>query len=197
MIGQSGNFNNDLTVPPMRSMRYDSPAQLYAAVPEVAAFTKHRPSVEEDNFYYFQRLKGSTTPEDAITFAAFSAEARSAIHWAMQAVRTTLPEPGPEDAELLIAIGQWMDYPGNETRWRALQLALFAPRRSPIVYIGLAVGWSGGIMAPNDPSRPPVWRTASAVNAALLTTLARGGAEQRSVNMARILDAATSLFRGR
>ncbi|MQQ10626.1 hypothetical protein GFB49_19405 [Epibacterium sp. SM1979] len=190
-----GEQGNDLTVPPLRTLRHDSPSALYNALPEVAAFTKHRPMVEEDSFSYFERLRGSTTPEDAITFTAFAAEAKFSIHWALQAARSILPDPAAEEVHLLTAITQWLDAPGNQTRWRTLQLALFAHQRTPFVYLGLAVGWSGGMMAPNDPCRPPLWRSPCAVNAALLTTLARGGAEQRSVHMARILDASSPLFR--
>ena len=195
MSDQIVDPNADLTVPPVSTLRCTTPSELYATVPQIANFTKHSPAEDEDNYDYFERLKYSTTPEDAVTFAAFAAETKIAIHWGMQSVHAILPEPGPEDRPLLSAIAQWMQYSRNENRWQVLQLALFARRRTPLVYLGLAVGWSGGMIAPNDPSRPPLWRSPSAINAALLTSVAQAGADRRSVNMAHILDFPAAFFR--
>lgn len=195
MTEQSSDDSTDHTIPPVNTLRYASPSVLYTAIPLVANYTKHRPMADEDNFSYFERLRGSTTPEDAITFGAFAAKSKFAIHWGLQSLQAMQLEPGPEDMPILDAIGQWLEYPGNENRWRVLQLALFAPKRSPLIYMGLAVGWSGGMVAPNDPSNPPHWRSPCAVNAALLTSVALCGAENRSVNLARVMDLSAALFR--
>lgn len=185
----------DLTIPPLRVLRYDAPVQLYAEIPKISAFTKHVPQEDEDNFSYLDRLRRSTTPEDAVTFAAFATEPRSSISWGVQSVRAVVPDPNPDDLQLLSWISQWLEHPSDETRWRTMQVAMFAPRRSAFVYLGLAVGWSGGALAPNDHSAPPSWRAPRAVNAAVLTAIAKAGATNRSVNLARVLDLASNMFR--
>ena len=188
-------LDSEHTMPPKRSLRIDSPQALYRSMPEVGIFTKHRPNEHEDALGYLERLRSSTTPEDAVTYAAFAAEPKMAISWGVDCVRMNQPNLSPEDSHLANAVLQWLEYPGHETRWHAMQSALFAPRRTPLVYLGLAVGWSGGPMAPNDPSAVPLWRTPKAVNAAVLSSIATLGLDHRSVSLARVLDLAAGLFR--
>ncbi|PJI84250.1 hypothetical protein BC777_3790 [Yoonia maricola] len=187
--------DEDHTVPPRRALRFEQPIDLYREIPEIALFTKHRPFEGEDPLEFLYRLRGSTTPEDAITYSAFAPEPTVAISWGLEAVRSTLHEVPPDDAELIVLLGQWLDHPTVENRWRVMQTALFAPRRSAIVYLGLAVGWSGGALAPNDPVSVPRWRAPKAVNAGVLRALGQVPFERRSVSMARILDLAVGLFR--
>lgn len=187
--------DDDHTVPPRRSLRVDQPIELYRKIPEVALFTKHRPLEHEDPLEFLYRLRGSTTPEDAITYSAFAPEPAAAINWGMQAVRNTMQELPPEDVNLAALLGQWLDHPTAENRWHVMHVALFAPRRSAVVYLGLAAGWSGGALAPNDPVNVPSWRAPKAVNAGVLRALGQVPFEHRSVSMARVLDLATELFR--
>lgn len=189
------DLDQDHTIPPLRTLRLDSPIDLYRDIPEVAGFTKHKPEPDEDPLQYFERLRGSTTPEDAITYTAFATEPQVAIGWGVEAIRITLPDLPPDELQLMSWISQWMDNPSSDNRWRTMQVALFAPRRSATVYLGLAVGWSGGALAPNDPVAVPPWRSPKAVNAAILRALGQLSLEQRSVCLARVLDLAAGLFR--
>ncbi|MEM9435586.1 MAG: hypothetical protein AAGA15_00985 [Pseudomonadota bacterium] len=183
------------TIPPVQTLRYDKPHDLYLNMPEVADFTKHRPEPDEDAFGFLERLRGSTTPEDAITYTAFAAKPELAIRWGADVVRMTLTNMPHDEEQLLNWVQLWVENPSSENRWRTLQVALFAPRRSPAVYLGLAVGWSGGPFAPNDPVMIPDWRTPRAVNSAVLRSVSQVGLHQRSVVMARVLDLAAGLFR--
>lgn len=185
----------DQTIPPQSSLRYDRPYDLYRGIPEISGFTRHRPSENEDPLSYLDRLRSSTTPEDAITYTAFATEPRVAIQWGLNSVRMTLPDIPPDEVQLMSWVTQWVEHPTTDNRWRTLQVALFAPRRSPAVYLGLAVGWSGGPLAPNDPVSVPNWRSPRAVNAAILRAIGQVGLDQRSVRLARILDLAAGLFR--
>lgn len=183
------------TIPPMQTLRFDKPFDLYQHLPEVDDFTKHRPEKDEDSYSFLQRLRASTTPEDAITYTAFAATPQLAIRWGADVVRTTLTQMPHDEEQLLTWVQTWAENPSAENRWRTLQVALFAPRRSPAVYLGLAVGWSGGPFAPNDPVAVPAWRTPRAVNSAVLRSISQVGLEQRSVALARALDLAAGLFR--
>ncbi|QUJ78241.1 hypothetical protein KDD17_17275 [Sulfitobacter albidus] len=164
-------------------------------MPEIAGFTKHRPTDGEDALSFLERLRASTTPEDAVTYSAFAAQPSTSIAWGVESVRITLPDMSADDLQMLAWITQWIDNPVSETRWRVMRAAMYAPRRTAVVYLGLAVGWSGGALAPNDPITAPAWRTPKAVNAAILRAIGQVGIEQRSVSLARILDLAAGLFR--
>lgn len=185
----------DRTVPPVQALRFLSPVDLYRSIPEIAGFTKHRPEEGEDALYFFERLRSSTTPEDAVTYSAFATEGHVAIAWGLESIRITLPDVPATDQQLLNFISNWLDHPTADNRWRVMQAALFAPNRSAVVYLGLAVGWSGGALAPNDPVVVPAWRTPKAVNAAVLRTVGQVGLANRSVSLARVLDLAAGLFR--
>lgn len=187
--------DGDHTTPPLRTLRENSPAELYRVMPEVGYLTKNRPLPDEDGWTFLDRCRFSTAPEDAVAFTSFAAEPKVAIGWAAESLRITLPELTPEERQLMSWVIQWLEHASQENRWRVLQVAMFAPRRSPVVYLGLAVGWSGGALAPNDPAQMPAWRTPRAVNAAIMNAVAKGGLEQRSVNLARVLDLAAGLFR--
>lgn len=195
MTVTSDDAESDHTIPPLRAVRFDRPSDLYKEIPEVAGFTKHRPKKDEDALAFFERLRASTTPEDAITYTAFATEPQMAIGWGVESIRMTLQDLPPDELQLMSWISQWLDHPSAEKRWRTMQVALFAPRRSATVYLGLAVGWSGGALAPNDPVAVPQWRSPKAVNAAILRALGQVGLEQRSVSLARVLDLAAGLFR--
>lgn len=185
----------DHTVPTLPALRFGNPVDLYRSIPEVNGFTKHRPFEGEDAFGFLERLRASTTPEDAVTYSAFATQPQTAIAWAVEAIRITLGEMSADDLRLLNWITLWLDHPSPENRWLVMQAALFAPRRSAVVYLGLAVGWSGGALAPNDPVAVPPWRCPKAVSGAVFRAIGQVGMEHRSVSLARVLDLAAGLFR--
>ena len=104
--------------------------------------------------------------------------------WSMAQVRASLqglPSPTPN--------------PGQDLRFALMREALFAPFRSPAVMLALAVGWSTGTPAPNDPERSAPHKTPVALNSAVLSCLARADLSRRSFYLARFLDMAEALFR--
>ncbi len=195
MYASSEDQDTDHTVPPLPALRYDSPIELYRLIPEISGFTKHRPTEGEDALGFLERLRASTTPEDAVTYSAFATQPQTAIAWGVEAIRITLADLSADDINLLNWITLWLDHPSPENRWHVMQAALFAPRRSAVVYLGLAVGWSGGALAPNDPVSMPQWRCPKAVSGAIFRAIGHVGLEHRSVSLARVLDLAAGLFR--
>lgn len=185
----------DQTVPPLRALRFDRPADLYRDVREIAQFMQQRPFEEEDALHYFERLRDSSTPEEAITYTAFATEPAVAISWTIEAIRVVGPDLSEDDSVLMELIERWFHDPRAKNRWKVMQVALFAPHRSATVNLGLAVGWSGGALAPNDPVTVPAWRSAKAANAAILRALGEVDQAHRSENLARVLDLAAGLFR--
>lgn len=185
----------DKTHPPRRSMRYDTPAELFASLPQVRDLTQIRPRADEDNLQYLFRLRGSTTPEEAVTFTSFAALPTVAAGWGYECLRQMADHLSPLERPLMQDIAAWIANPVPGIRYKVMREALWAPSRSPSVLLGLAVGWSTGGPAPNDSLRPPPWRTPQAVNSAVLSCLARAELSRRPIYLARFLDMAESLFR--
>lgn len=183
------------TQPPVSALRFDMPQDLYANMPPLVQMTQHRPREDETCLDYLYRLRGSTTPEEAVTFTAFAALPKMAIWWGYECLRLAADELSPADRTMMELVATWTTYPDNENRYRTMRAALYAPVRSPAVYLGLAVGWSGGAIAPNDPAPVPVHRTPRAINTAVLSCLARSDLSRRPVRLARFIEQAVSLFR--
>ena len=83
------------TRPPRRTLRTDSPVDLFAQHQRLAELVKHRPRGDENGLQFLTRLRGSTTPEEAVTFTAFSAlpvPATGTGIWSMRACRVR-PRP--------------------------------------------------------------------------------------------------------
>ena len=71
------------TRPPVSALRYPTPHELFAAIPQIRALTQHRPRNEDETPEEFvERLRSSSTPEEAVTFTAFAAQPKMAIWWA-------------------------------------------------------------------------------------------------------------------
>lgn len=185
---------DEATRPPNTTMRFGTPHELYVNFPEVKALTLHRPREGESAGDYIVRLRGSTTPEEAITFTAFAAQPAMAVWWAYGCLRTMADTLSPEDRGLMEMIAMWSGNPDNTNRWRVMKSALYAPKLTPVGYLGLAVGWSGGSVAPNDPAPVPAWRTPKAINTAVLSSVAHISLQERSRSLARFIDLAGKMF---
>jgi len=187
--------SSDKTQPPVGSLRYETPMDIYAALPQLAELTQHRPRDGEDVLAYLGRLRSSTTPEEAVTYTAFSALPQMAIWWAYECLQAMPDHLDNNDRVMMGMIANWIKHPSTGLRHDIMKEALWAPMRSPVVLLGLAVGWSGGSIAPNDPASAPISRTPMAINTAVLSSLARSDMTRRPIFLARFIDMAESLFR--
>lgn len=187
--------SHDRTHPPRRSLRYQSPTQLFQMMPQLADLMQLRPRDGEDHLDFLVRLRGSTTPEEAVTFTAFAVLPTVAAGWGYECLRQMADHLDPLERPLIKEIAAWIAAPTTSQRHKLMRDALWAPSRSPSVLLALAVGWSHGGPAPNDPLRPPPWRTPQAVNSAVLSCLARADLSSRSVFLARFINAAETILR--
>lgn len=188
-------FEVEKTRPPISSLRYDSPQALFLHLPQIAELTQQRPQPGEDALAFLTRLRGSATPEEAVTYVAFAALPQLAVRWGHDCLRIMGDHLDPMDRPMIEMIAAWLDYPATATRQRIAREALWAPSRSPSVLLGLAVAWSGGPVAPNDPLPVPLYRAPRSVNSAVLSCLARADLSRRPGCLARFLDAAEPMFR--
>jgi hypothetical protein len=184
----------DKTLPPLMNTRYNAPATLYADMPQVSRLTQHRPREAEDHVSFLLRLRGSTTPEEAVTFTAFAVVPKMAIWWGYECLRLAGDDITQDERRMMELVAQWTQYPGDENRFQAMQMGLFARVRSPAQSLCLAVGWSGGPIAPNDPAPVAAHRTPRAISTAVLGSLAKADLTQRPVRLARFINEAAQLF---
>lgn len=189
------DLNSEQTLPPARAIRFENVDALFAEMPQIAEFMVERPVPEEGYRGFLERLRGSHTPEDAVTFTAFAIEAPAAIQWGLDSVLAILHDLSPEDTQLVNWISEWLDEPTTETRWKTLEMALFAPRRTAVVQLGLAVGWSGGPLAPNDLVEVADWRTPRAISAGVLRAVSQVHTDHRPASLDHVLNKAAGLFR--
>jgi hypothetical protein len=183
------------TRPPMAAVRYESLVDLYAAIPQLAELTQARPKPEDDALSFLMRLRSSTTPEEAVTFTAFAVQPKLAIWWAHECLRLLPDALSLLDRQMMEQVARWIGHGETADRHLIMRDALWAPTRSPGVMLGLAVGWSGGSIAPNDPAPVPLHRSPRAINTAVLSCLAKADMTRRSICLARFIDMAESLFR--
>ncbi|MFQ6549974.1 DUF6931 family protein [Aestuariibius sp. 2305UL40-4] len=187
--------DDEQTRPPAENLRFDTPQDLYAAMPQVAELTQRRPQEGEDMITYLYRLRSSTTPEEAVTFTAFAAIPQRAIWWAHECLRAMPEKFDATDHEMMARIARWVGDPTQDRRHRIMRDALWAPRRSPVILLALAVGWSGGSIAPNDPAPVAPYRAPRSINSAILSCLATAPLNRRSILLARFIDMAESVLR--
>lgn len=183
------------TRPPMGVLRFDSLHSLFINLPQIAELTQQRPRPAEDPLAFLTRLRTSSTPEDAVTYTAFAALPQAAVRWGYECLRMMADHLDPMDRPMMELIASWLQHPSTNMRQRIARDALWAPSRSPSVMLGLAVAWSGGPVAPNDPLPAPLHRTPRAVNSAVLSCLARADLSRRPFYLARFIDMAEPLFR--
>lgn len=185
----------DKTRPPMGALRFDNPHELFLSLPQIAELTQHRPRPGEDALAFLNRLRASPTPEEAVTYTAFAALPQMAVRWGYECLRAMADHLDPMDRTMMEMVASWLDHPSTAMRQRVAREALWAPSRSPSVLLGLAVAWSGGPVAPNDPLPAPLHRTPRSVNSAVLSCLARAELARRPAWLERFTDMAEPMFR--
>lgn len=183
------------TRPPLMTTRYESLRDLYAAIPQLSELTLLRPEPGEEALEFLGRLRSSATPEEAITFTAFAVQPKIAIWWAHECLRSLPQSLSPLDRAMMEKVGLWIGRPETEIRHEIMREALWAPAQSPGVFLALAVGWSGGSIAPNDPAPVAAHRAPRAINRAVLSCLATVELSRRSAVLSQFTDMAESLFK--
>ncbi len=192
--GLHGETGGNRTVPPSSNLRTAVVPDLYALIPDLIEDIQLKPRPSEPAALFLARLRSSTTPEEGVTFAAYALQPRIAVWWAQECLSTLRDYLTPLDLEILDHIRAWARDPSEEMRNAVLDHALDAPSKTPGVWLGLATGASENTRADNN--RLHGVTTPRAVNAGVLSGLARGGLQNRSVNLARFITMAQTLVGG-
>jgi hypothetical protein len=171
-------------------LRFNTAKELFDAFPTASEDMTAGPA-DQASLDFLRGLISGPTPEDAVTFCAYLLPRRAAVWWGHQCL-VNLPEGlASHDRDLLATAEYWVRDPEEDRRYAALDAGMAAPVKTPGAWIALAAGWSGGSMAPSGmaPVVPPPYLTARAVNAAVLSALARVPLKQR----AAVLSACVSM----
>jgi hypothetical protein len=165
-------------------LRFSTARDLFEALPtaseDIAAQPTDRPSLD-----FMAELVAGPTPEDGITFCAYLLPKREAVWWAHQCLDNVAELLSAEDHEMLALAESWVRYPDEDQRCAVLDAGMAGMAKTPGVWVALAAGWSGGSMLPTDaaPVEAPPYLTAKAVNAGVLSALARVDRKSRAATL--------------
>lgn len=169
--------------------------QLYVSLPKLGALTIARPHSGDSLLNYFNRVRISAIPEDAVTLAAFAPLPQMSIWWGHECLRLMPAALGGDDAKLLEQIGRWVSAPDARLGQWIDTRAQNAGTVTPTVRLGRAVGLSRAAQSPGQPEPDSNGQAPAEVNTAVLSTLAKARARDRAVLRNHILDLADCLFR--
>jgi hypothetical protein len=173
-----GNANT--TTPPVpqapaAGLRLQLAAQLFATIPEIADDITTPPRAGEHVFDLARRLRLGPTPEEAITLMAFALQPRPAVWWGHECLKAAPDLLSDQDRAMLELAAAWVAEPTEANRYGALNAGQNLKLRGPGAWLALAAGWSAGSMTPEGlpPALVPLFAIGRALNAAVLTSLAR------------------------
>ena len=170
-------------------LRFSTARELFEAFPSALDDMAARPS-DRASLEFLKDLAAGPTPEDAITFSAYLLGLREAVWWGHQCLHMIPDKLGAEDLEMMTLAEEWVRRPEERQRIAALQAGMASQQKSPGVWIALAAGWSGGSMTGPDemPVAPPPNLTPKAVNAGVLSGLARVDRGARASTLKAFVD---------
>jgi hypothetical protein len=170
-------------------LRFSTARDLFQAFPVALDDMAARPS-DRGSLEFVKALASGPTPEDAITFSAYLLGLREAVWWGHQCLSLLSDKLGPDDHRMLAFAEDWVRRPDENERNAALDAGMAAKMRTPGVWIALAAGWSGGSMMGPDamPVVPPPYLTPKAVNAGVLSVLARVDRKARAATLGTFVD---------
>lgn len=144
---------------------------------------------------FVAELGRGSTPEEAVTYAAYLLPRRRAVWWGHECARSVVHLLTQEDRQSLELAEAWVREPEEEQRVAAMLGGMAARNKTPGVWIALAAGWSGGSMSdPGLPAvPPPPHLTPRAVNAGVLGALARVDNGHRASTLRTFVEAAIGL----
>jgi pSer/pThr/pTyr-binding forkhead associated (FHA) protein len=135
---------------------------------------------------------------DAILWRAFHANKQHAVAWACKIIRRYLPELNlnPKQTAAYELAAQWSEQASEELRLQALAAAEKLKFAGIGASVAIAVGWSGGSMAPQgfEPVPPDPRATARWVQAGLLGVIAAPSPSGYTKSYKSILDEAPMFF---
>lgn len=104
------------TRPPVAILRHPTPQALFAAIPQIAQIVRRTPQDGEAVLDFLIRLRGSSTPEEAVSFTAFAVQPKMAIWWGYECLRGLPQRLDAADRAMLEAVAIWTQHPSDANR---------------------------------------------------------------------------------
>ena len=179
------------------NFRFQAARELFEEIPEAAEDVLQAPE-GHDSAAFCEMLAASPTPEEALAFCAYLLPRRVAVWWGHECLASMEALLDDTDRRMMELAAAWVGSPREDERYAAMDAALDSRVKTPGVWLALGAGWSGGSMTgPDLPPVPPApYLTARAVNAAVLSVLARGDFHARRETIGRFVRMAMRLGEG-
>ena len=179
------------------NFRFETARELFEEIPEAHEDIGMKPDTQ-DVVTFCHELLRSDTPEEAIAFCAYLLPRRYCVWWGHESLVALGDYLDANDREMMELAATWVGSPKEDERYAALEAAMDSASKTPGVWVALAAGWSGGSMVgPDLPPVPPAPHlTARAVNAGILSVLARGTIDARQETLERFVRMAIRLGEG-
>ena len=173
---------------------FENAKDLFEAFPTLGEDMVARPD-GQPALGWFAQLLMSPVPEESITFGSYLLQRRRAVWWGHRCVVSIIHLLNDQDLRMLQLAESWVREPEEDQRNLALEEGMAARNKTPGVWIALAAGWSGGSMVePNQPRVvPPPFLTPRAVNAGILSALARVDNSNRAQVLKSFVDMGVTL----
>jgi len=178
-------------------IRFTKAKQVFEAYPGLSDSVSE-PTVDMAPEDYALQLQDGDEPLKAIEYFAHVLPKRESVWWGMKCVDGLDDAKNERDREVLALSETWVRE-GDEDARAAVHAAAEASKAdSAAVWIGFAVGWSGGSLSPNPDHRVdmPDDLTAKAVNAAILIAMGSLSAPEREEALKSCLSAGLSFASG-
>lgn len=191
MTGATGDGTVTQTRP---NFRFELAGDLFAQIPE-AEEDITTPPEQYDSVGFVQFLLASPIPEEALMYCAYLLPRRVAVWWGHEALQNIEQVLDDNDRFMMQLAAAWVANPREDERYAAMDAALESKTKTAGVWLALGAGWSGGSMTgPDLPPVPPApYLTARAVNAAILSALARRDLSERQTLIERFARMAIQL----
>lgn len=189
-IGTGDWTASERTQPPPRNLRFPLVTDLCRVLPDMDDMLQIEADETELPDAFVQRLAESPTPEEALTFTAYALNSHMSVWWAHDCLSRISAWLPPEDADILELVSDWVHRPVDPVRHRLAEMAKVSASTTPAVWLAFGVAWTGGPVDPDDKTRVPAFKTPQAVNASVLSGLARGHPRARRDTLNQFVDLA-------
>lgn len=181
----------------MSRLRFNTAADLFDAFPTAEEDMVVAPS-DAPVLPFMQSLLKGPTPEEAITFCAYLLPRRDAVWWGCRCLGSIVDALPQTDTAFLDLAQRWALQPDEENRTMALIAGMDADAKTPGAWMALGAGWSGGNMMVNTDNviPAPPYLTAKAINAGILSALARLDLARRATTLHDFVSIGDRVARG-
>jgi len=179
----------------MKNGRFTKASEVFEAFPTLQQDMATAGS-DKSPLDFLKECAEGEQPEDAVTFAAYLLDRRSAVWWACHCARQMGTPVNRDEEVALLTAEAWVREPEEHRRVAALNLGLSGDHKLPGVWLALAAGGAGGTFMIDDAPGPPVPANlcARSARSAVFLALARMPFRERPKYIAQCTETCRNLL---